>query len=63
VIARRWCWRQSDESAANEQTRQAVITVEAQHPDSSADIQAAVADLLDLLGEYAGGNYTSAYLP
>ena len=63
VSARRWCWRQSDESAANEQTHQAVITVEAQHTNSSAAIQAAVADLLVLLKEFAGGNYTAAYLP
>src|SRR5215472_2235921 len=29
VIARRWCWRQSDESTAQEDTSDAIITVEA----------------------------------
>ncbi|MBN1146971.1 MAG: hypothetical protein JXA78_06935, partial [Anaerolineales bacterium] len=42
VAARRWCWRQSDESAANEQTRQVIITTEAQHTGGRSDIQAAV---------------------
>src|SRR5207248_5988327 len=27
VIARRWCWRQSDQSAAQQETTQAIITV------------------------------------
>src|SRR5579875_3888582 len=29
VVARRWCWRQSEPSAATEQTRECVITTEA----------------------------------
>src|SRR5579864_711292 len=33
VIARRWCWRQSDQSAAQEDTTNAIITVEAHHAD------------------------------
>ena len=31
VVARRWCWRQSATSAANEGTSDAVVTVEAHH--------------------------------
>ena len=31
VVARRWCWRQSATSAANESTSEAVVTVEAHH--------------------------------
>src|SRR6266566_3749388 len=31
VIARRWCWRQSEQSAASTETRRALITVEAHH--------------------------------
>jgi DNA/RNA-binding domain of Phe-tRNA-synthetase-like protein len=30
VIARRWCWRQSEESAAREETTDVLITIEAQ---------------------------------
>lgn len=60
VIARRWCWRQSEESAARESTTDAIITVEAHH--GRADVEAAVDDLLKLLREYAGGDYTPGIL-
>jgi|SRR5581483_97016 DNA/RNA-binding domain of Phe-tRNA-synthetase-like protein len=62
VIARRWCWRQSEDSAARPDTTSALITVEAQHSGGRADIDAALRDLLDLLAEYAGGQYQSAVL-
>jgi len=62
VIARRWCWRQSATSAANEATTQAVITVEAHHDNAQADIQNAVNDLLNLLNTHAGGTFKSAIL-
>jgi DNA/RNA-binding domain of Phe-tRNA-synthetase-like protein len=52
VSARRWCWRQSDQSAARATTVEALITVEGQHPDAPADVAGATQDLLDLLGEY-----------
>jgi len=55
VFAERWCWRQSDESAARDDTTQAIITVEAQHAGGRADIEAALADLTALLTAYAGG--------
>src|SRR5215469_11925851 len=55
VIARRWCWRQSEQSAAQVETTRAIITVEAHHARGRADVQAAQADLLDLLRKYAGG--------
>lgn len=62
VIARRWCWRQSAESAAREDTTRALVTVEAQHEHGRADIEAAVADLTALLQRYAGATITSAVL-
>lgn len=62
VIARRWCWRQSATSAANDNTTHAIITVEAHHDNAQADIQSAVNDLLDLLNIYAGGTFQSAIL-
>src|SRR2546429_8409693 len=62
VIARRWCWRQSDQSAASVETRSAIITVEAHHAGGHRDIKAALNDLLALLQEYAGGNFFSAIL-
>lgn len=60
VLARRWCWRQSAESAAREDTTMAIITVEAQHDDGRGDVEAAVSDLLALFKAHAGGTYTSA---
>jgi len=62
VIARRWCWRQSEPSAAVAQTRECLITVEAHHATAHHDIEAALHDLLTLLKEYAGGTFTSAIL-
>jgi DNA/RNA-binding domain of Phe-tRNA-synthetase-like protein len=62
VIARRWCWRQSDESAARESTTDAIITAEAHHARGRQDVEAALHDLLALLGQYAGGEYISGLL-
>lgn len=62
VFARRWCWRQSIQSASRIDTQNAIIVVEAQHENNLADIQNAQADLLLLLKTYAGGDYQSAIL-
>ena len=62
VVARRWCWRQSATSAANDSTGDAVITVEAHHEDGKADIESALSDLLELLSEYTGGEFNAAVL-
>jgi DNA/RNA-binding domain of Phe-tRNA-synthetase-like protein len=62
VIARRWCWRQSESSAAVAQTCECLITVEAHHASARQDIEAALRDLLTLLEAYAGGTTTSAIL-
>ena len=62
VVARRWCWRQSATSAANPRTTDAVITIEAQHKNSRADIENALGDLVALLGQYAGGQLNPALL-
>jgi DNA/RNA-binding domain of Phe-tRNA-synthetase-like protein len=55
VHARRWCWRQSAQSAAREDTTDILITVEAHHSDGRAAVTAAVDDLRRLLAEFAGG--------
>ena len=62
MAARRWCWRQSDESAARDTTTDAIITVEAHHTTATADVTSAVADLLDLLSTYVGGTFKSGIL-
>ena len=55
VVARRWCWRQSDESATRESTTAAIFTIEAQHSNGQEHIRAALADLLQLLKTHVGG--------
>src|SRR5215469_10975344 len=62
VIARRWCWRQSEQSAATAKTHSSIITIEAHHPAGHRDIEVALNDLLALLQEYTGGNFISAIL-
>ena len=62
VIARRWCWRQSEQSAAQADTTQAIITVEAHQAQGHIDVQAAQNDLLELLGKYAGGEFHAGIL-
>jgi DNA/RNA-binding domain of Phe-tRNA-synthetase-like protein len=55
VSARRWCWRQSDQSAAREDTPNALITVEGHHATATQDVQAALNDLQNLLAQYMPG--------
>lgn len=62
VMARRWCWRQSAESAAREDTTDAIITFEAQHEGGRQAVEGARDDLLTLLQDYTGGAFESAIL-
>jgi DNA/RNA-binding domain of Phe-tRNA-synthetase-like protein len=56
VSARRWCWRQSDQSAARPGTTEALITVEGHHEVAEEDVSAALEDLLGLLAVYQPGS-------
>ncbi len=62
VVARRWCWRQSAESAAQSRTNNVVITIEAQHDNSRTDIQNALNDMIVLLETYIEGEAEHAIL-
>jgi DNA/RNA-binding domain of Phe-tRNA-synthetase-like protein len=53
VSARRWCWRQSAESASGASTTEVLVTVEGHHDDAERDVTSAVADLQALLSAYA----------
>ncbi len=55
VSARRWCWRQSDQSAAREDTVEALITVEGHHERAEQDVSAALEDLQQLFAAYSPG--------
>ncbi|HEY6056609.1 MAG TPA: phenylalanine--tRNA ligase beta subunit-related protein, partial [Candidatus Limnocylindrales bacterium] len=59
VSARRWCWRQSAESAAGMSTRAILVTVEGHHEAARADVAGALAELRALVGEYAAPALTS----
>ena len=52
VSARRWCWRQSAESATGPTTTEVLITVEGHHETASNDIASALTDLIGLLAEH-----------
>ncbi len=52
VSARRWCWRQSNQSAARRSTTHALVTVEGQHEDAERDVAGATADLIELLSAH-----------
>ncbi|MBV7330390.1 hypothetical protein KFU94_19505 [Chloroflexi bacterium TSY] len=56
IFARRWCWRQSAESAARHDTKDILITIEAQHEQGRDAVESAVADLLRLLKQYPAGH-------
>ena len=52
VCARRWCWRQSAQSATSERTREALIVIEGLHETAARDVEAALADLTSLLAQH-----------
>lgn len=53
VHARRWCWRQSAESATRPETEEILVAVEGHHESAGEDVAAALADLRQLLVEHA----------
>jgi DNA/RNA-binding domain of Phe-tRNA-synthetase-like protein len=61
-VARRWCWRQSAESAAREDTTNVLVTVEGHHANAHAEIASALAELAELLQRFAGGVIVSGIL-
>jgi DNA/RNA-binding domain of Phe-tRNA-synthetase-like protein len=58
AVARRWCWRQSDDSASRGETVEILATIEGHHEFALADVQSAREDLTALLKEHIGGTYT-----
>jgi len=53
VVARRWCWRQSAESAAGNDTSEILVTVEGHHEGAFEDVREALDDLERLLRDHA----------
>lgn len=53
VVARRWCWRQSAESAARGTTTEILVTVEGHHDGVAESVGSALDELERLIGTYA----------
>jgi carboxymethylenebutenolidase len=53
VCARRWCWRQSAESASGPATTEVIVTVEGHHDGARDAIAAALVDLETLIRTHA----------
>lgn len=62
VSARRWCWRQSMQSATGAKTCEALFTVEGHHEGSQEDVAAAASDLDALLERYQPTSRTQVFL-
>jgi DNA/RNA-binding domain of Phe-tRNA-synthetase-like protein len=58
VMCRRWNWYQDARSAITIETTQALLNVEAIEPATGAQVEAATADLADLLAEVCGAAVT-----
>jgi DNA/RNA-binding domain of Phe-tRNA-synthetase-like protein len=59
VLCRRWNWRQDARSLITPATRRAVVTLQA---NGHGDVAAAAADLMQLTGEFCGGQCRVAVL-
>jgi DNA/RNA-binding domain of Phe-tRNA-synthetase-like protein len=63
VSARRWCWRQSAQSATGPTTVDALVVIEGHHDEAADAIEAALADLEGLFTRYQpAGELTMARL-
>lgn len=62
VSARRWCWRQSAESATGPTTTEALIVVEGLHDTAGRDVEAALGDLTSLLAAHQPHGRTRSYV-
>jgi DNA/RNA-binding domain of Phe-tRNA-synthetase-like protein len=62
VSARRWCWRQSVQSATGATTVEALIVVEGHHDTAGRDVESALADLESLLASHQPQAHTEAYM-
>jgi DNA/RNA-binding domain of Phe-tRNA-synthetase-like protein len=62
VSARRWCWRQSAQSATSPTTTDALIVVEGHHDTAAEDTAHAATDLTRLLASYQPASQVTSCL-
>ncbi|HLU58454.1 MAG TPA: phenylalanine--tRNA ligase beta subunit-related protein [Pseudonocardia sp.] len=61
ACARRWCWRQSAQSATRESTTDALVVVEGLHDAAERDVAAAREEIVALLAEFQPGATVTAH--
>ena len=62
VSARRWCWRQSAQSATSTTTVEALIVVEGHHDAAGRDVESALSDLTSLLASHQPQGQIRSYV-
>jgi DNA/RNA-binding domain of Phe-tRNA-synthetase-like protein len=62
VTARRWCWRQSAQSATSATTVDALVVIEGHHDTAGKDVEAALTDLISLLAAHQPDSQTTPYV-
>lgn len=62
VCARRWCWRQSAQSATSASTVEALYVIEGHHDAAGDDVESALVDLAALLASHQPDSRTESYL-
>ena len=62
VSARRWCWRQSAQSATRATTVDALVVIEGHHDAAAGDVESALTDLVSLLASHQPDSQTTSYL-
>jgi DNA/RNA-binding domain of Phe-tRNA-synthetase-like protein len=62
VSARRWCWRQSAQSATSTTTVEALILVEGHHDTAGQDVESALTDLTSLLASHQPQSQTTSHV-
>ncbi|MDD5738820.1 MAG: phenylalanine--tRNA ligase beta subunit-related protein [Candidatus Pacebacteria bacterium] len=55
VACRRWNWREAERTKLTEETKNAIIVVEALSPATCGDVETATKELADLIQKYCGG--------
>lgn len=61
VCARRWCWRQSAQSATGPGTVDALVVIEGHHDTAGRDVESALADLVSLLATHQPGSQIETF--
>jgi DNA/RNA-binding domain of Phe-tRNA-synthetase-like protein len=62
VSARRWCWRQSAQSATSTTTQNALIVIEGHHDTARQDVESALTDLSSLLASHQPHGQVESYV-